>query len=434
VKVPLPVSESGCTSGGNMRQGFIFGIGTNVDPERNARHIVERLVHRFGRTLVSRFHYTEPVGMDSDRRFINYCAFVETGLDPVACKSACVAIEVELGRDRTDPFRKTRNRTADIDLLAQLLPGPTTLRLEQVADYLVQPLRELTALLALDRAVLGRRDDVHRRPFVQDALGKAPTAVDCDDRAGLVVVGHDRLDSEPNRLGAALLAQQRLRKDALPHIRPVPLLEQDGAGLNYVDLHLGRQPFGEGQRQVLKAGLGGTVGVEQRIGVVGIDVGDVHDVGLPFRAFGQQRREGRVEGERTPHVNGVEAVHLPQGVLDLRCRPLEGGGVVHDRAKAGRGGLHRPYEIFGARLRRKVGRDTKGAATPEGLDPLGLGVEVGDDRILPVEHALGQVEADATTRAGDQDGIGDRRGRGHGVLLEDPVEGEDSRRMPREHA
>ena len=59
-----------------MRQGFILGIGTNVDPERNARHIVERLVHRFGRTLVSRFHYTEPVGMDSDRRFINYCAFV----------------------------------------------------------------------------------------------------------------------------------------------------------------------------------------------------------------------------------------------------------------------------------------------------------------------------------------------------------------------
>jgi hypothetical protein len=44
------------------------------------------------------------------------------------------------------------------------------------------------------------------------------------------------------------------------------------------------------------------------------------------------------------------------------------------------------------------------------------------------------VEADATTRAGDQDGIGDRRGRGHGVLLEDPVEGEDSRRVPREHA
>ena len=48
-----------------MRQGFILGIGTNMDPERNARHIVERLVDRFGRTLVSRFHYTEPVGMDS---------------------------------------------------------------------------------------------------------------------------------------------------------------------------------------------------------------------------------------------------------------------------------------------------------------------------------------------------------------------------------
>jgi len=37
MKVPLPVSEFGCTAGGNMRQGFILGIGTNVDPERNAR-------------------------------------------------------------------------------------------------------------------------------------------------------------------------------------------------------------------------------------------------------------------------------------------------------------------------------------------------------------------------------------------------------------
>jgi 2-amino-4-hydroxy-6-hydroxymethyldihydropteridine diphosphokinase len=171
----LPVGESGGTSGSNMRQGFILGIGTNVDPERNARYIVERLVDRFGRTLVSRFHDTEPVGMDSDRRFINYGAFIETRLDPVACKSACVAIEVELGRDRTDPLRKTRDRTADIDLLAQLLPGPNTLWLAGVADYLVRPLGELTALLALDRAVLDRRDDAHRHPFVHDVLAACRT-------------------------------------------------------------------------------------------------------------------------------------------------------------------------------------------------------------------------------------------------------------------
>jgi 2-amino-4-hydroxy-6-hydroxymethyldihydropteridine diphosphokinase len=165
MKVPLPIGGSGCTSESTMRQGFILGIGTNVDPERNARHIVERLVDRFGRTLVSRFHNTEPVGMDSDRRFINYCAFVGTMLDPGACKSACVAIEVALGRDRTDPLRKTRDRTADIDLLAHLLPGSTTLGLVEVADYLSRPLGELTALLALYRAVPGRWDDAHRRPF-----------------------------------------------------------------------------------------------------------------------------------------------------------------------------------------------------------------------------------------------------------------------------
>ena len=170
MKVPLPASESGGRLGSTMRQGFILGIGTNVDPERNARHIVERLIHRFGRMLVSRFHYTEPVGMDSDRRFINYCAFVETRLDPGACKSACVVIEVELGRDRTDPFRKTRDRTADIDLLAQLVPGPTILRLADVAAYLARPLGELIALLALDQAGPDRRGDAHLHPLVHSVL------------------------------------------------------------------------------------------------------------------------------------------------------------------------------------------------------------------------------------------------------------------------
>jgi hypothetical protein len=119
-------------------------------------------------------------------------------------------------------------------------------------------------------------------------------------------------------------------------------------------------------------------------------------------------------------VNGVEAVHLPQGILDFRCRPLEGGGVVHDRAKAGRGGLHRPDEILGARLRGEVSRDTEGTVPPEDFDPLGLPMEVSNDRTLVVEHAPGQVEADTPACAGDQDGVGDRRGRVHGVLLEGP--------------
>jgi 2-amino-4-hydroxy-6-hydroxymethyldihydropteridine diphosphokinase len=205
-----------------MRQGFILGIGTNVDPERNARHIVERLVYRFGRTLVSRFHYTEPVGMDSDRRFINYCAFIETRLDPGACKSACVAIEVALGRDRTDPLRKTRDRTADIDLLAHLLPGSTTLGLVEVADYLARPLAELTALLALDRAVPDRRGDILPHRLVHSVLGQAPAAVNRDDRAGLVVVGQDRLDGEPDRLGppsspSSVCARTRSRASAPCH-------------------------------------------------------------------------------------------------------------------------------------------------------------------------------------------------------------------------
>src|SRR5690349_12568999 len=103
----------------DVRCGYILGIGTNIEPERNVSRIIEQLAHKFGRILISRFYETAPVGMTSDRPFINFCAFVRTALEPVACKAACVDIEVELGRDRAHPCRKTRDRPADIDLLTR---------------------------------------------------------------------------------------------------------------------------------------------------------------------------------------------------------------------------------------------------------------------------------------------------------------------------
>ncbi len=80
----------------SVRQGYLLGIGSNIDPERNTLLIVERLRRRFGEILVSRIIQTDPVGMSSQRPFSNFCAFVETKLEPQACKAACVAIEVEL--------------------------------------------------------------------------------------------------------------------------------------------------------------------------------------------------------------------------------------------------------------------------------------------------------------------------------------------------
>lgn len=131
----------------NLRQGYLLGVGSNVNPQRNALRIIDCLRQRFAEVLISRFHETAPVGMDSNHRFINFCAFVATRLGPLACKQACVEIEIALGRDRTHPASKTRDRTADIDLLMQVGPDGSRILLEPIAPYLAEPAAEILKLL-----------------------------------------------------------------------------------------------------------------------------------------------------------------------------------------------------------------------------------------------------------------------------------------------
>lgn len=177
----------------HIPSGYVLGIGTNVDLRANLPRLVHQLVHHFGPVLISRFYDTAPVGMDSERRFVNFCAFVGTGLEPEACKAVCVGVEVALGRDRTHPFRKTRNRPADIDLLAHVNVDGRRIQLETVPAYLAQPAAEIMTLLVPGSSVPAARGRVRTFTVGKLLLGEAPTAVDRDDRAGLVVVGQDRL-------------------------------------------------------------------------------------------------------------------------------------------------------------------------------------------------------------------------------------------------
>ncbi len=173
------------------RQGYLLGVGSNVDPQRNALRIIDSLRRRFGEIVLSRFHETAPVGMDSDHRFINFCAYVPTALDPEACKQACVEIEIALGRDRTHPARKTRDRTADIDLLVRVGPDGGRFALEPIAPYLAEPAAEIIASLE----------------SLRWESGEAPTAVDGNDGAGLKGVGQERINGDADRLDTAFLAQ-----------------------------------------------------------------------------------------------------------------------------------------------------------------------------------------------------------------------------------
>lgn len=185
-----------------MDHGYIIGVGSNIEPERNSLAVLDKLAARFGSIIVSRMYYTDPVGMKSPRRFINFSVYVRSHLAPAQFKAVCTGIEIELGRNRSDPSSKTADRPADIDLLVEV--PCQELATANVGDsaYFLQPTREIIALL-LETPVPRAKGEL----CVISPLGDTPTTVDHDDRTGLIVIGQDRLNRQANRFDASFLLE-----------------------------------------------------------------------------------------------------------------------------------------------------------------------------------------------------------------------------------
>ena len=95
------------------------GLGSNLgDREATVRRAVELLGERPGIEVVavSTLRETDPVGYEEQPRFLNGAAALEVDLTARALLDELLAIERELGRDRS---RETRwgPRTIDLDLL-----------------------------------------------------------------------------------------------------------------------------------------------------------------------------------------------------------------------------------------------------------------------------------------------------------------------------
>jgi 2-amino-4-hydroxy-6-hydroxymethyldihydropteridine diphosphokinase len=180
--------------------GYIVGVGTNIEPERNSLAVLDKLAARFGSIIVSRMYYTDPVGMKSLGRFINFSVYVRSHLAPRPFKAVCTGIEIQLGRNRSDPNSKTSDRPADIDLLVEVPCKELATVSAGDNAYLLQPTSEIIAVL-LETPVPGAKGEL----CVIAPLGDTPTTVDHDDRAGLIVIGQDGLNGHPHRFDTSFL-------------------------------------------------------------------------------------------------------------------------------------------------------------------------------------------------------------------------------------
>ncbi len=131
--------------------GYLLGIGSNLSPYPHIGKIMAALIAHFPTIAVSRVLSIPPIGMNSQYDFLNLVAYIETDWEQTQLKAVCNQIETTLGRDRNDPDRKAKDRTADLDILLHLQTSDDfSLAANQITDeYFLYPLiDELFAYLS----------------------------------------------------------------------------------------------------------------------------------------------------------------------------------------------------------------------------------------------------------------------------------------------
>jgi len=132
------------------KTGYLLGLGSNINPLDNFGQIAILLLEKFDQISISRVLHIPPVGMNSQRHFLNAVAFIEADIQQDDLKTICNHIEEALGRDRNDPNSKQKDRPADLDILAFLsFPEDAQRTASSITDeYFLYPLiDELKAYL-----------------------------------------------------------------------------------------------------------------------------------------------------------------------------------------------------------------------------------------------------------------------------------------------
>lgn len=103
----------------NAPSYYYLGLGSNLLPERNIARALSMLQAQFAPLLVWPVIETMPTAIETSHHFYNTLVVISSSLPPEQLKKILNQMEGDLGRDRSDPQSSEKDRTIDIDILAQ---------------------------------------------------------------------------------------------------------------------------------------------------------------------------------------------------------------------------------------------------------------------------------------------------------------------------
>lgn len=106
-----------------MTFDYFLAVGSNINPKQNAARVLDALLTLSPTLWLSRLVWTVPVGFETPLPFVNFTVRMASAYTPERLKATFNQIEIDLGRDRTHPASKKRDRPADIDIIHQLPAG-----------------------------------------------------------------------------------------------------------------------------------------------------------------------------------------------------------------------------------------------------------------------------------------------------------------------
>jgi 2-amino-4-hydroxy-6-hydroxymethyldihydropteridine diphosphokinase len=116
-----------------MMNYYLIGLGSNIQPERNISWAYKEISHYLDILNQSAVLINPPCGNTLNFTFHNQILLIHSLKTAAELKSLFETIEIELGREPKCPERKFKDRTIDIDILAQA---------ETAEDALATPLKE----------------------------------------------------------------------------------------------------------------------------------------------------------------------------------------------------------------------------------------------------------------------------------------------------